>query len=186
MSKYRARLKDISSLEFAESKAKSRLTHIRRSMVRLPRAGPSIWGAGHADDAPCFYSFPSRCLPTDTAARSCSSSWHGSTPAAMAEGHPSVFTHILHSQTCLTPLTQQGTDKSLYPYVGTHNKHRKIYASVEFFCRMQQIERLMLFYSGTPVLFGSLVAFRCTSRVWDDKKRSEHVSNMNILTSPFS
>ncbi|XP_075875447.1 unconventional myosin-IXAb-like isoform X4 [Nelusetta ayraudi] len=32
MSKYRARLKDISSLEFAESKAKSRLTHIRRSM----------------------------------------------------------------------------------------------------------------------------------------------------------
>ncbi|XP_034541860.1 unconventional myosin-IXAa-like [Notolabrus celidotus] len=32
MSKYKARLKDISSLEFAESKAKSRLTHIRRSM----------------------------------------------------------------------------------------------------------------------------------------------------------
>ncbi|XP_065813032.1 unconventional myosin-IXAb isoform X1 [Labrus bergylta] len=32
MSKYRARLKDISSLEFAESKAKSRLTHIRKSM----------------------------------------------------------------------------------------------------------------------------------------------------------
>ncbi|XP_024912260.1 unconventional myosin-IXa-like isoform X3 [Cynoglossus semilaevis] len=32
MRKYRARLKDISSLEFAESKAKSRLTHIRRSM----------------------------------------------------------------------------------------------------------------------------------------------------------
>lgn len=34
MSKYKARLKDISSLEFAENKAKSRLTHIRRSMVR--------------------------------------------------------------------------------------------------------------------------------------------------------
>ncbi|XP_044212401.1 unconventional myosin-IXAa-like [Thunnus albacares] len=32
MSKYKARLKDINSLEFAESKAKSRLTHIRRSM----------------------------------------------------------------------------------------------------------------------------------------------------------
>uniref|UniRef100_A0A8C7TTW0 Uncharacterized protein n=1 Tax=Oncorhynchus mykiss TaxID=8022 RepID=A0A8C7TTW0_ONCMY len=34
MNKYRARLKDINSLEFAENKAKSRLTHIRRSMVR--------------------------------------------------------------------------------------------------------------------------------------------------------
>nr|XP_020516273.1 unconventional myosin-IXa-like isoform X4 [Labrus bergylta] len=34
MSKYRARLKDISSLEFAESKAKSRLTHIRKSMSK--------------------------------------------------------------------------------------------------------------------------------------------------------
>lgn len=33
MNKYRACLKDISSLEFAENKAKSRLTHIRRSMV---------------------------------------------------------------------------------------------------------------------------------------------------------
>ncbi|XP_029008441.1 unconventional myosin-IXAb-like isoform X5 [Betta splendens] len=32
MGKYKARLKDISSLEFAETKAKSRLTHIRRSM----------------------------------------------------------------------------------------------------------------------------------------------------------
>ncbi|XP_062276509.1 unconventional myosin-IXAb-like [Scomber scombrus] len=32
MSKYKARLKDINSLEFAESKAKSRLTSIRRSM----------------------------------------------------------------------------------------------------------------------------------------------------------
>ncbi|XP_036432236.1 unconventional myosin-IXAb isoform X4 [Colossoma macropomum] len=32
MNKYRARLKDINTLEFAESKAKSRLTHIRRSM----------------------------------------------------------------------------------------------------------------------------------------------------------
>ncbi|XP_041650904.1 unconventional myosin-IXAa-like isoform X9 [Cheilinus undulatus] len=34
MSKYKARLKDISSLEFAESKAKSRLTHIRKSMSK--------------------------------------------------------------------------------------------------------------------------------------------------------
>ncbi|XP_030630766.1 unconventional myosin-IXAb [Chanos chanos] len=32
MNKYKARLKDINSLEFAENKAKSRLTHIRRSM----------------------------------------------------------------------------------------------------------------------------------------------------------
>ncbi|KAF4081495.1 hypothetical protein AMELA_G00161930 [Ameiurus melas] len=32
VNKYRARLKDISTLEFAESKAKIRLTHIRRSM----------------------------------------------------------------------------------------------------------------------------------------------------------
>uniref|UniRef100_A0A8D3C5S1 Unconventional myosin-IXa-like n=1 Tax=Scophthalmus maximus TaxID=52904 RepID=A0A8D3C5S1_SCOMX len=35
MRKYRARLKDISSLEFAESKAKSRLTHIRKSMTSV-------------------------------------------------------------------------------------------------------------------------------------------------------
>uniref|UniRef100_A0A8B9RLR6 Myosin IXAb n=1 Tax=Astyanax mexicanus TaxID=7994 RepID=A0A8B9RLR6_ASTMX len=34
MNKYKARLKDINTLEFAESKAKNRLTHIRRSMVR--------------------------------------------------------------------------------------------------------------------------------------------------------
>ncbi|KAI3370612.1 hypothetical protein L3Q82_007180 [Scortum barcoo] len=34
MSKYKARLKDINSLEFAESKAKSRLTHIRKSMSK--------------------------------------------------------------------------------------------------------------------------------------------------------
>uniref|UniRef100_A0A667YXC6 Myosin IXAb n=1 Tax=Myripristis murdjan TaxID=586833 RepID=A0A667YXC6_9TELE len=34
MSKYKARLKDISSLEFAETKAKSRLTHIRKSMSK--------------------------------------------------------------------------------------------------------------------------------------------------------
>uniref|UniRef100_A0AAR2JDQ5 Myosin IXA n=1 Tax=Pygocentrus nattereri TaxID=42514 RepID=A0AAR2JDQ5_PYGNA len=32
MNKYKARLKDINTLEFAESKAKSRLTHIKRSM----------------------------------------------------------------------------------------------------------------------------------------------------------
>uniref|UniRef100_A0A8K9XR22 Myosin IXA n=1 Tax=Oncorhynchus mykiss TaxID=8022 RepID=A0A8K9XR22_ONCMY len=35
MNKYSARLKDINSLEFAENKAKSRLTHIRKSMVSL-------------------------------------------------------------------------------------------------------------------------------------------------------
>uniref|UniRef100_A0A671REN3 Unconventional myosin-IXa-like n=1 Tax=Sinocyclocheilus anshuiensis TaxID=1608454 RepID=A0A671REN3_9TELE len=35
MNKYKARLKDISTLEFAENKAKSRLTFIRRSMVRV-------------------------------------------------------------------------------------------------------------------------------------------------------
>lgn len=34
MNKYKARLKDISSLEFAENKAKTRLSLIRRSMVR--------------------------------------------------------------------------------------------------------------------------------------------------------
>lgn len=34
MNKYKARLKDINSLEFAENKAKSRLSLIRRSMVR--------------------------------------------------------------------------------------------------------------------------------------------------------
>ncbi|XP_058263727.1 unconventional myosin-IXAb isoform X2 [Hemibagrus wyckioides] len=34
VNKYRARLKDISTLEFAESKAKIRLTHIRRSMAK--------------------------------------------------------------------------------------------------------------------------------------------------------
>uniref|UniRef100_A0A8B9MMC7 Myosin IXA n=1 Tax=Accipiter nisus TaxID=211598 RepID=A0A8B9MMC7_9AVES len=37
MNKYKARLKDISSLEFAENKAKSRLSLIRRSMVRCQR-----------------------------------------------------------------------------------------------------------------------------------------------------
>ncbi|XP_054897429.1 unconventional myosin-IXAa-like isoform X7 [Poeciliopsis prolifica] len=44
MSKYKARLKDISSLEFAESKAKSRLTHIRRSLnkVRVRQSGSHI------------------------------------------------------------------------------------------------------------------------------------------------
>ncbi|TRY98448.1 hypothetical protein DNTS_017504 [Danionella cerebrum] len=36
MNKYRARLKDINTLEFAESKAKSRLTFIRRSMSKGP------------------------------------------------------------------------------------------------------------------------------------------------------
>uniref|UniRef100_H2URU3 Myosin IXA n=1 Tax=Takifugu rubripes TaxID=31033 RepID=H2URU3_TAKRU len=41
MNKYRACLKDISSLEFAENKAKSRLTHIRRSMVSRDFCGPA-------------------------------------------------------------------------------------------------------------------------------------------------
>uniref|UniRef100_A0A3Q2FCJ8 Myosin IXAb n=1 Tax=Cyprinodon variegatus TaxID=28743 RepID=A0A3Q2FCJ8_CYPVA len=41
MSKYKARLKDINTLEFAESKAKSRLTHIRRSLVRRGSHIPS-------------------------------------------------------------------------------------------------------------------------------------------------
>ncbi|CAL8359555.1 unnamed protein product [Lota lota] len=44
MCKYRARIKDISSLEFAESKAKSRLTHIRKSLSkeRLRRSSSSL------------------------------------------------------------------------------------------------------------------------------------------------
>ncbi|XP_038157231.1 unconventional myosin-IXAa-like isoform X1 [Cyprinodon tularosa] len=44
MSKYKARLKDINTLEFAESKAKSRLTHIRRSLsrVRVRQSGSHI------------------------------------------------------------------------------------------------------------------------------------------------
>uniref|UniRef100_A0A8C9WKJ7 Myosin IXA n=1 Tax=Scleropages formosus TaxID=113540 RepID=A0A8C9WKJ7_SCLFO len=42
MNKYKARLKDISSLEFAESKAKSRLTLIRRSMYN-PQCGPGMY-----------------------------------------------------------------------------------------------------------------------------------------------
>ncbi|MCJ8736085.1 hypothetical protein PDJAM_G00254800 [Pangasius djambal] len=42
VNKYRARLKDISTLEFAESKAKIRLTHIRRSMgkIRFSKSSP--------------------------------------------------------------------------------------------------------------------------------------------------
>lgn len=35
MNKYKVRLKDISTLEFAENKAKCKLTLIRRSMVRF-------------------------------------------------------------------------------------------------------------------------------------------------------
>lgn len=42
MNKYRARLKDINSLEFAENKAKNRLTLIRRSLVRNPTVGQSM------------------------------------------------------------------------------------------------------------------------------------------------
>ena len=41
MSKYKARLKDISSLEFAENKARSRLSHLRRTMVGLHLVSPS-------------------------------------------------------------------------------------------------------------------------------------------------
>uniref|UniRef100_A0A9J8ACX1 Myosin IXAb n=1 Tax=Cyprinus carpio carpio TaxID=630221 RepID=A0A9J8ACX1_CYPCA len=39
MRKYKARLKDINTLEFAENKAKSRLTHIRRSMPNAVKKG---------------------------------------------------------------------------------------------------------------------------------------------------
>ncbi|XP_034076890.1 unconventional myosin-IXAa isoform X4 [Gymnodraco acuticeps] len=39
MNKYRVRLKDINSLEFAENKAKCRLTHIRRSMTIAAKKG---------------------------------------------------------------------------------------------------------------------------------------------------
>lgn len=42
MNKYKIRLKDISTLEFAENKAKKRLTFIRRSMVRLPIINESV------------------------------------------------------------------------------------------------------------------------------------------------
>ncbi|KAG7250780.1 hypothetical protein CRUP_036222, partial [Coryphaenoides rupestris] len=49
MRKYRARLKDISSLEFAESKAKSRLTHIRKS---LSRERVQRNGGGHTPSPP--------------------------------------------------------------------------------------------------------------------------------------
>ncbi|XP_051917917.1 unconventional myosin-IXAb isoform X2 [Hippocampus zosterae] len=66
MSKYKARLKDINSLEFAESKAKSRLTHVRRSMGKSrvrqggphapspplsPRPGPPVVDGGSAGAA---------------------------------------------------------------------------------------------------------------------------------------
>uniref|UniRef100_A0A8C1SVZ8 Myosin IXAb n=1 Tax=Cyprinus carpio TaxID=7962 RepID=A0A8C1SVZ8_CYPCA len=62
MRKYKARLKDINTLEFAEIKAKSRLTHIRRSMVsprltqdlhpdafpvKPPFLKPSSWKVSH-------------------------------------------------------------------------------------------------------------------------------------------
>lgn len=51
---------------------------------------------------------------------------HGDEAVLIAD--PSVFTHILHSQTYPTLLTQQGTDKSLHPYGGKHDKHCKTYA----------------------------------------------------------
>ncbi|XP_054633613.1 unconventional myosin-IXa-like isoform X7 [Dunckerocampus dactyliophorus] len=55
MSKYKARLKDINSLEFAESKAKSRLTHIRRSMpssARLKSKSRARLSGVHAQSPP--------------------------------------------------------------------------------------------------------------------------------------
>uniref|UniRef100_A0AAY4E7H4 Myosin IXA n=1 Tax=Denticeps clupeoides TaxID=299321 RepID=A0AAY4E7H4_9TELE len=52
MNKYRARLKDINSLEFAENKAKSRLTLIRRSMVQVPRERER---ERHCDSSPQVY-----------------------------------------------------------------------------------------------------------------------------------
>lgn len=45
MNKYKARLKDISSLEFAENKAKTRLSLIRRSMVRCTAGNHGRTGA---------------------------------------------------------------------------------------------------------------------------------------------
>ncbi|XP_019895873.2 unconventional myosin-IXAb isoform X4 [Esox lucius] len=48
MNKYRARLKDINSLEFAENKAKIRLTHIRRSMGK----GRQRRGSSHHTPSP--------------------------------------------------------------------------------------------------------------------------------------
>ncbi|XP_034031829.1 unconventional myosin-IXa-like isoform X3 [Thalassophryne amazonica] len=55
MSKYKARLKDISSLEFAESKAKSRLTHIRRSMpstAKIKNKGRARQSGTHMSSPP--------------------------------------------------------------------------------------------------------------------------------------
>lgn len=43
VNKYRSRMKDISTLEFAESKAKIRLTHIRKSMVWVLMMKISDW-----------------------------------------------------------------------------------------------------------------------------------------------
>uniref|UniRef100_A0A8C2WXQ9 Myosin IXA n=1 Tax=Cyclopterus lumpus TaxID=8103 RepID=A0A8C2WXQ9_CYCLU len=50
MGKYKARLKDINSLEFAESKAKSRLTLVRKSMS-AGGGGGGGGGGGEEDDA---------------------------------------------------------------------------------------------------------------------------------------
>uniref|UniRef100_A0A8D2Q997 Myosin IXA n=1 Tax=Varanus komodoensis TaxID=61221 RepID=A0A8D2Q997_VARKO len=59
MNKYRARLKDISSLEFAESKAKSRLSLIRRSMVRGRTKRIPKLSSGTAYNRTSFHSPPS-------------------------------------------------------------------------------------------------------------------------------
>ncbi|TNN00419.1 hypothetical protein fugu_011665 [Takifugu bimaculatus] len=56
MNKYRACLKDISSLEFAENKAKSRLTHIRRSMSKGARSAkqqPHALASSQSQGAHC-------------------------------------------------------------------------------------------------------------------------------------
>lgn len=82
MRKYKARLKDINTLEFAENKAKSRLTHIRRSMVSdttaqsprltqdLPHSWPSHWNPvpivkAHFPWMCCILKCPVRCRGTN-------------------------------------------------------------------------------------------------------------------------
>lgn len=70
MNKYRVRLKDISSLEFAENKAKCRLTLIRRSMVsssiiniEMVQAFKTTKCGHRTNHSPCF-SIPESALVT--------------------------------------------------------------------------------------------------------------------------